>query len=124
LKSLMVVADDAGTEKTIRQRSAYLSGQLLQAEKRYAESDTYFRKAIDMNPPFEMDFYARIHIVQNNLKENNASGDAGSMLNQMASDAKYRNYFDQIYYNLGVISLRSGANEAAREQFRKSIDYS
>lgn len=124
LKSLMVVADDPATEKTLRQRSAYLSGQLLQAEKRYAESDAYFRKAIDMNPPFDMDFYARIHIVQNNLKENNASEDAGAMLNRMASDAKYRNYFDQIYYNLGIISLRSGATEDAQEQLRKSINYS
>lgn len=124
LKSLMVVANDPQTEKTLRQRSAFLSGQLLQAEKRFDESDKYFRKAIDMNPPFEMDFYARMQIVQNNLNANNSSGDAGSMLNQMAHDAKYRNYFDQIYYNLAVINLRSGATEAAKEQLRKSIDYS
>ncbi len=124
LKALTIVADDPQTDKTIRQRAAFLSGQLFQLEKNYAESDRYFNKAIEMNPPFEMDFYARINIVRNNLKENNGAGDAGSLLNQMASDAKYRNYFDQIYYGLGMINLRSGTTESAQDNFRKSIGYS
>jgi len=123
-QSLAVVAEDKAMPDWIRQRTAFLNGQLLQGEGKYADAEKYFNIAIDLHPALDMDFYARKNIVFNSLAGNSDSTDVRSMLATMAADDKYRPYYDQVYYAMGKADLKSNQSDKALESFRKSVSYS
>ncbi len=100
-QALALVSADKEMPDWVRQRSGYLNGQLLQQQLNYSESNKFFNAVIDLNPNLEMDFYARKNIAVNSLYNGNNSADATDMLAKMATDGKYRPYYDQIYYAMG-----------------------
>lgn len=120
-QALALVSADKEMPDWVRQRSGYLNGQLLQQQMNYNESSKFFNQVVGLNPTLEMDFYARKNIAFNSLYNGNNSADATDMLAKMATDGKYRPYYDQIYYAMGKAALKNKQSDKALDHFKKSV---
>ena len=84
-------------------RQWYLMGQLQASIGNRQEAYQAFRHVIRLNPPYELEFNARIAIT-----EVLASGNSRKMisrLKRMAASDKNKDYQDQVYYAIGNIHL-------------------
>lgn len=84
-------------------RQWYLMGQLQASIGNQQEAYQAFRHVIRLNPPYELEFNARIAIT-----EVLASGNSRKMisrLKRMAASDKNKDYQDQVYYAIGNIHL-------------------
>ena len=84
-------------------RQWYLMGQLQASIGNRQEAYQAFRHVIRINPPYELEFNARIAIT-----EVLASGNSRKMisrLKRMAASDKNKEYQDQVYYAIGNIHL-------------------
>ena len=86
-----------------RAREYFLLGQLLAAQGQRQEAYQAFRKVVSQNPPYILDFNARIA-----MTEVMAKGQAKKMigrLRRMARNDNNKDYLDQVYYAIGNIYL-------------------
>lgn len=84
-------------------REWFLMGQLQAAVDNRAEAYNAFRHVIRQNPPYELEFNARIA-----MTEVMARGHSKQMigrLKRMAASDKNKDYLDQVYYAMGNIYL-------------------
>ncbi len=98
-------------------REWYLLGQLYAAQNRRQEAYKAFQHVIKQNPPYELEFNARI-----SLTEVMAKGRAKQMvgrLKRMASSDKNKDYLDQVYYAIGNIYLAEKDTVKAIEAYEK-----
>lgn len=87
-------------------RLYFLLGQLCHKVGRDEEAYKYFGKVISKNPPYELEFNARIQ-----RTEVMSKGNSKQMINRlksMARNQKNADYLDQIYYAIGNIYLAKG----------------
>lgn len=87
-------------------RQWYLMGQILYALDNREQAYKAYKKVIRMNPPYEVEFNARIA-----QTEVMAKGHAKKMirkLRRMAASDKNKDYLDQVYYAIGNIYLNEG----------------
>jgi len=86
-----------------RAREWYLMGQIQAALGRKEEAYKAFRHVVRLNPPYELEFNARI-----SMTEVMASGKSKQMisrLKRMAASDNNKEYLDQVYYAMGNIYL-------------------
>jgi len=84
-------------------REWFLLGQLYAALGQREDAYNAYRHVVRMNPPYELDFNARIA-----MTEVMAGGNPGKMiskLKRMARSEKNSEYLDQVYYAMGNIYL-------------------
>lgn len=84
-------------------REYYLLGQVEAAQGNKLAAYKAFRKVIGLNPPYELEFNARI-----SMTEVSAKGQAKKMigkLRRMARNDNNKEYLDQVYYAIGNIYL-------------------
>ena len=89
--------------KTQRAREWYLLGQVQAALGNKKDAYKAFRHVASMNPPYELEFNARIA-----MSEVMAGGSPKKMiskLKRMAASDKNKEYLDQVYYAMGNIYL-------------------
>ena len=86
---LTIVNADNELPDWIRMRAAYLNGQLLNEQGKYAEASTQFQNVIDLKPKIEMDFYARKNLAYNKMQEGGDQEEAMAGLKKMLNDGKY-----------------------------------
>ncbi len=122
---LAKIYDDEKMPKWLRERAAYLRGQILQRENNLLASDSAFAKVVDLKPAMEMDFNARIHLVNNSI--NAGRGDAKELmqsLSAMSREAKYKSFYDKIYFTMAKVAERNKDVPGAIANYRKSIQQS
>jgi len=115
LKSIETVSG-----KRTKYRLTYLLAQLYEKSGNGALATSYYRKVVKMNPPYDVEFNARINIA--GVFDIN-SGDPKEItheLEKMLNDSKNKDYQDQIYFALGNISMKEGREAEALDYFRKS----
>ena len=98
-------------------REWYLLGQLYAAQDRKQDAYKAFRHVIRQNPPYELEFNARI-----SLTEVMAKGHAKQMvgkLKRMAASDKNKDYLDQVYYAIGNIYLAEKDTAKAIEAYEQ-----
>ncbi|WP_162902748.1 type IX secretion system periplasmic lipoprotein PorW/SprE [Taibaiella koreensis] len=117
---LAIVSADKELPRWLRLRANYLNGQIMQQQLHYIESDQYFKEVLQLKPDLEMEFYARKNIVSNSINYGSNTMNTADMLDKMASDEKFRPYYDQIYYAMGKAAQKNKQNDKALEHFRKS----
>ncbi|MDR1781028.1 MAG: tetratricopeptide repeat protein [Tannerella sp.] len=93
------------TEKNKRQKSRmrYLLGQIYAETGDRAAAYAIFRKVAASNPPYELEFAARIR--QTEVFPGNDSQKILKMLKRMAKSDKNKDYLDQVYYAIGNIYM-------------------
>lgn len=102
-------------KKDDKLRYTFILAQLHHQLGNKEKASVLYSKVVRMNPPYEMNFNAKINLAQNFR----AAGDAEKMrkdLVKMSKDDKNRDYLDQIYYALGNI-------ERSQNNMSKAIEY-
>lgn len=89
--------------KKQRAREWFLMGQLQARLGHRQEAYQAFRKVSRMNPPYELDFNARI--AQTEVMAQGQAKKMISRLRRMASSDNNKDYLDQVYYAIGNIYL-------------------
>lgn len=114
-----------------RAREWYLMGQLQAALGNKAEALKAYKKVVRQNPPYEIEFNARIAMTE--VLSGAQSKKMIGRLKRMAASDKNNDYLDQVYYALGNIymarqdtanaisSYERGAAKATRSGIEKGV---
>ena len=89
-----------------KSRMYFLMGQLCHKLGRETEAYQYYTKVIRRNPPYELEFNARISRTETMPK--GKSKQLIRSLKAMARNPKNKDYLDQVYYAIGNIHLSNG----------------
>lgn len=106
--------------KRTRYRLTFLLAQLYEKAGEVKQAEMLYQDIIKMNPPYEVEFNARINIAG---VFDVSSGNTESIrkeLEKMLKDSKNKEFRDQIYYALGNLYKREGNAKLAIENYTKS----
>jgi|GEM_PF-962948 len=107
-------------KKSERVRPIFILAQIYEKKGDYAKASNYYKQVLDNSPSYEMEFYAKIKRAKLG-KKSGSSDEIKKLLITMSKDGKYKDYLDQIYYELGMIVLGENNRAEARKDFHKSI---
>jgi tetratricopeptide (TPR) repeat protein len=109
-------------EKNKRQRARmrYLLGQIYANEEQNALAYKTFGEVIKSNPPYELEFAARIR--QTEVFAGGNYQKVVKMLQAMAKSDKNKDYLDQVYYALGNIYLSRGDTAQAITNYELGVE--
>jgi len=103
-----------------RARMYLLLGQLYHKIGHDPEAYKYFKKVVHKNPPYELEFNARILMSESMSK--NRSGQMIRKLRSMAKNPKNKDYLDQVYYAIGNIYLSKNDTTRAIWAYRDGVE--
>lgn len=104
-----------------RYRIHFLLGQLNAELGNQKKSAEHFVKCIRQTPPYDYAFQANLGIASASFAENGANlKTAKKYLRRMLQDDKNLDYYDQIYYQLGLIEQKEGNEDEAIALFKQS----
>jgi tetratricopeptide (TPR) repeat protein len=106
--------------KRTEYRLTYLLAQLYEKTGNGAMATSFYRKVVNMNPPYDVEFNARINIAGVFDVNSGNPKEITRELQRMLNDSKNKDYQDQIYFAMGNISMKEGRESEALEYFRKS----
>ena len=107
-------------KKSDRVRPIFILAQIYEQKGDYAKASDYYKQVLDNSPSYEMEFYAKIKRAKLG-KKSGSSDEIKKLLIAMSKDGKYKDYLDQIYYELGMIVLGENNRAEARKDFHKSV---
>lgn len=119
---LKEVSEDKKLPDWIRIRAAYINGQLQQRFEDYTASANSFKTVQDLHPSVDMDFYAKKNMATSLMLAGGEQKDAVALLKDILKDGKYNQYYEQVYYLLGRLSVNGGDEEGAIAYLKKGID--
>lgn len=95
-------ADSLLTKADRKARIYFIIGQVYQQLGFGAEAYNYYRKTLQANPEYEIDFYARLNMAQVARLDNQRDVKTiRKQFEKLLSDAKNAEFKDKIYYELG-----------------------
>lgn len=106
-------------ESLDKAREYYLLGQIYKQSGNYKEAFKYFGKTISQNPPYELEFNARIRQTECLTNQNKKS--ILRKLNKMARSPKNKTYLSQIYYAIGNVHLNDKDTIEAVKAYEKGF---
>jgi tetratricopeptide (TPR) repeat protein len=106
--------------KRARYRFTYLLAQLYEKTGNGAKAMSLYRKVVNMNPPYDVEFNAKINIAGVFDVNSGNPQEIRRELDRMLNDSKNKEYQDQIYFALGNLSMKEGKESEALGYFRKS----
>jgi tetratricopeptide (TPR) repeat protein len=111
---------DLVSGKRTRYRLTYLLAQLYEHTGDGAKATSHYREVVKMNPPYDVEFNARINIAGVFDINSGNPREIRRELEKMLKDSKNKDFQDQIYFALGNMSMKEGNETAALEFFRQS----
>lgn len=106
--------------KRTRYRLTYLLAQLFEQTGDGGRAEANYREVVKMNPPYDVEFNARINIAGVFDINSGNPQEIRRELEKMLKDSKNKDFLDQIYFALGNMSMKAGNEKEALEFFRKS----
>lgn len=125
VNDLVALTEDKSSPDWLRQRAAFIRGQLLQKEGKFQASDSAFDKVIALRPEMEMDFYAKMNKVNNSI--NGGFSDTRALLaslQKMSRETKYKDYYDKIHFAQARVYEANKDTAMAIAEYRKAISTS
>jgi tetratricopeptide (TPR) repeat protein len=113
-------AMDFVSGKRTKYRLTYLLAQLYERGGNPGKSTTLYRQVVKMNPPYDIEFSARINIAGVFDINSGNPQEIRKELERMLKNPKNKDFQDQIYFALGNLSMKEGNEKEALEFFRKS----
>jgi len=110
--------------KRTRYRLTYLLAQLNSIEGNPSTATSLYRRVVKMNPPYEVEFNARINIAGVFDPDSGKPDELYRELEKMLRDSKNTDYHDQIYFALANLAMKAGNEKEALDLFRKSASSS
>jgi len=110
--------------KRARYRLTYLLAQLYERTGDPERAISLYRDVVKMNPPYDVEFNARINIAGVFDVNSGNPEEIRKELEKMLKDSKNKDFQDQIYYALGNMMKREGKEKEALEYYKKSASSS
>lgn len=107
-------------KKKDKVRLVYILAQLYALDGNKREANRYFAMVPTLNPPYELEFYAKINRALNYDKAAAGSRDIKETLNKMLVDDKNIEYKDQILYALAEIAFQENKPDEALSLLKMS----
>jgi len=117
-------SDKVRKKKKLTVRPLFVLAQCYQMTGNNAKAIENYKLVLKSRPNYDMEFYAKIKMAK--LARGNAGNNAEvrALLAKMAKQNRYRDYWDQVYYELALISLSENNKPEARGFLHNSIKYS
>ena len=112
----------SGRTKKQKTREYYLLGQIYKHVGNNQQAYEAFGKAIKQNPPYELEFNARIQ--QTETVSGTTAPKMLKTLKRMAKDVNNKDYLDQVHYAMGNIYLAQRDTVNAIAQYEKGAELS
>ena len=106
--------------KRTRYRLTYLLAQLYEVTGDGGKATSLYREVVKMNPPYDVEFNARINIAGVFDSNTGNPQQIKRELEKMLKDSKNKDFQDQIYFALGNIYMKEGNVSEALGFYRKS----
>jgi hypothetical protein len=106
--------------KRAKYRLTYLLAQINERAGNSERAIALYREVTKMNPPYDVEFNARINIAGVFDVNSGNPKEIRKELNRMLRDSKNKDFLDQIYFALGNLSMKEGNEKEALDFFRKS----
>ena len=110
----------SGRTKKQKAREYYLLGQIYALQERNADAYKAFGKAIKQNPPYELEFNARIS--QTEVVSGQNAPKMVKTLERMAKDPNNKDYLDQVHYAIGNIYMAQADTLKAIAEYEKGAE--
>ena len=110
--------------KRPRYRLTYLLAQLYERTGNPEKAISLYSDVVKMNPPYDVEFNARINIAGVFDVNSGNPEDIRKELEKMLKDSKNKDFQDQIYYALGNMMKKEGKEKEALEYYSKSASSS
>ncbi len=107
-----------------RTRLTFILAQVYGQLGKVDRSNRYYAKVTNMNPSYEMEFYAKIKRALSYQASVRNSQGIKEDLRDMLKDPKNEEFFDQIHYALAQIELKEGDKGDAISHLRSSVQIS
>jgi tetratricopeptide (TPR) repeat protein len=99
-------------------RYNFVLAQLYGLSKKNLEATARYKKVIKLNPPYQFAFNAKLNMAKAiNTKNKAELRNARNILRDMLKDDKNIDYFDQIYYELGLLEMADKNDAGAIKEF-------
>ena len=106
--------------KRAKYRLTYLLAQLYEQTGDTEKAISLFGKVVKMNPPYDVEFNARINIAGVFDINSGNPAEISKELEKMLKDSKNKDFQDQIYYALGNMMKKEGKEKEALDYYKKS----
>jgi tetratricopeptide (TPR) repeat protein len=106
--------------KRNRYRLTYLAAQLYEKTGDSKKATSLYREVVKMNPPYEVEFNARINLAGVFDVNSGNPGYIKRELEKMLRDSKNKEFRDQIYFAFGNLAKREGKMDEAIDYYKKS----
>jgi len=106
--------------KRSKYRLIYLLAQINEQTGNSGNAISLYRKVVSMNPPYDVEFNARINIAGVFDINSGNPDEIKKELGKMLRDSKNMDFQDQIYFALGSLMKKEGKDNEALEYFKKS----
>ena len=101
-------------DRTLRARYAFIIAQIENNKGNVAAAQKGFERVIGFRPAYEMDFAARLNLINSRYAAGNATAEATDReLQRLLKDLKNEEYQDQIYYTLAQIAFQGDREDEA-----------
>ena len=110
--------------KRARYRLTYLLAQLYEQTGNSEKAVSLYRDVVKMNPPYDVEFNARINIAGVFDVNSGNPVEIRKELERMLKDSKNKDFQDQIYYALGNMMKKEGKENEALDYYKKSASSS
>lgn len=108
--------------KKKRLRPLFVLAQVYEATGNNKKAIDNYKLVLKSRPNYDMEFYAKLKMAKLGRGVDNSS--VRSLLAKMSRDGKYKDYWDQIFYELALISIQEKNYAEARKFLQKSVDNS
>ena len=103
-------------------RIYFIIGQVYQELGFESEAHRFYRKCLGTNPPYELDFYARLNMAQvTELSSKSDIRTARKHFSKLLKDKKNRDFKDKIYFEMAEFEFKQGNLEECIEHFNSSV---
>ena len=121
VRSLTAV-DGLLTKKDRKGRIYFIIGQVYQRLGFESEAYNYYKKCLNTNPEYEVDFYARLYMAQvTEISRNRDVNAARKSFRKLLKDSKNKEFRDKIYYEMGIFELKQNDVKGAIDHLNRSV---
>ena len=113
-------AIDLVSGKRQKYRLTYLLAQLNEQAGNSSKAISLYRDVVKMNPPYDVEFNARINIAGVFDVNSGNPVEIRKELEKMLRDSKNKDFLDQIYFALGSLFMKEGKEKEAIEYYSRS----
>jgi tetratricopeptide (TPR) repeat protein len=107
--------------KKLKVRPLFVLAQCYELSDSTSRAVETYKKVLKSRPDYDMEFYAKLKMAKLGRKSTGSSSDIKALLARMAKDSKYKDYWDQVYYELAIIALNENDKNLAIKNLNKSV---